>query len=45
MKDRLTQLGRRSALTQQQIDRPRSILETFANPKPARDYEVKFVFA
>ena len=44
MKDRLTQLGRRSALTPQQIDRPRSVLETFANPKPQRDYEVKFVF-
>jgi 7-cyano-7-deazaguanine reductase len=44
MKDRLTQLGRRSVLTPQQIDRPRSILETFANPKPQRDYEVKFVF-
>ena len=44
MKHRLTQLGRRSALTQGQIDRPRSILESFANPKPQRDYEVKFVF-
>ena len=44
MKDRLTQLGRRSVLTPEQIDRPRSILETFANPKPQRDYEVKFVF-
>src|SRR5437667_10044040 len=45
MKDRLTQLGRPSgALTQQQIERPRSILETFANPKPQRDYDIKFVF-
>jgi 7-cyano-7-deazaguanine reductase len=44
MKDRLTQLGRRSVLTQEQIARPRSILETFANPKPQRDYEIKFVF-
>src|SRR3954449_12015230 len=44
MKDRLTQLGRSSALTPQQIDRPRSILETFDNPKPQRDYEIEFVF-
>ena len=41
---RLTHLGRNSVLTQQQIDRPRSILDTFANPKPQRDYEIKFVF-
>jgi len=26
------------------IAEPRKILETFANPKPSRDYEVKFVF-
>ena len=44
MKDRLTQLGRRSVLSKEQIDRPRSILESFTNPKPGRDYEVKFVF-
>ena len=44
MKDRLTQLGRRSVLSKEQIDRPRSVLESFANPKPGRDYEVKFVF-
>jgi len=44
MKDRLTQLGRRSVLSKEQIDHPRSILESFANPKPGRDYEVKFVF-
>jgi 7-cyano-7-deazaguanine reductase len=45
MKDRrLTHLGRKSVLTQQQIDRPRSILDTFDNPKPQRDYEIKFVF-
>src|SRR4051812_16376955 len=46
MKDRrrLTHLGHRSVLTDQQIERPRSILESFDNPKPQRDYEVKFVF-
>jgi 7-cyano-7-deazaguanine reductase len=46
MKDRrqLTHLGRKSVLTEAQIDRPRSILDTFDNPKPQRDYEIKFVF-
>src|SRR2546430_14812693 len=44
MKDRFKQLGHKSVLSKEQIDRPRSILETFANPKPQRDYEVKFVF-
>ena len=46
MKDRrrLTHLGHRSVLTDQQIDRPRSILESFDNPRPQRDYEVRFVF-
>jgi 7-cyano-7-deazaguanine reductase len=44
MMDRLTHLGRKSVLTPRQIDNPRSILDTFANPKPAREYEVKFVF-
>ena len=41
---RLTQLGHRSALTPEQIERPRTILETFDNPRPQRDYEIKFVF-
>jgi 7-cyano-7-deazaguanine reductase len=41
---RLTQLGHRSALTPQQIAEPRRILEVFDNPRPQRDYEVKFVF-
>ena len=42
---RLIHLGRKSVLTEAQIDRPRSILDTFDNPRPQRDYEVKFVFA
>ncbi len=42
--DSLTQLGSRSLLTDAQIANPRSILESFPNPKPQRDYEVKFVF-
>src|SRR5688500_3736404 len=41
---RLTQLGHKAALTPEQIDRPATILETFDNPRPQRDYEVKFVF-
>lgn len=31
-------------LTPAQIARPRTILDTFANPSPQRDYEIKFVF-
>jgi 7-cyano-7-deazaguanine reductase len=41
---RLTQLGQRSVLSEEQIARPRSILEAFANPRPQRDYEIEFVF-
>ena len=41
---RLTRLGHSSALTPEQVERPRTILETFDNPRPQRDYEVKFVF-
>jgi 7-cyano-7-deazaguanine reductase len=40
----LTQLGSKSVLTDAQIAAPRTILEAFPNPKPQRDYEVKFVF-
>lgn len=46
--NRLTHLGSRreskSLLTDAQIARPRSILESFPNPQLKRDYEVKFVF-
>src|SRR5687768_13598205 len=41
---RLTQLGHKSILSDAQIAAPRTILETFDNPRPQRDYEVKFVF-
>ena len=44
MKDSLSQLGHRSVLTEAQIAKPRTILESFANPRPQRDYQVKFVF-
>jgi 7-cyano-7-deazaguanine reductase len=40
----LSQLGRRSTLSDALIAEPRRILESFANPAPQRDYEVKFVF-
>jgi 7-cyano-7-deazaguanine reductase len=32
------------ALTAEQIAEPRTILDTFPNPQPGRDYEVRFVF-
>jgi 7-cyano-7-deazaguanine reductase len=37
-------LGRKSVITAAQIARPRSILDTFENPKPDRDYEIQFIF-
>lgn len=41
----LSQLGHRSILTDAQIARPRTILEAFENPRPGRDYEIKFTFS
>lgn len=43
-KDHFTHLGHKSILTDEQIARPRTILETFPNPKPERDYEIQFTF-
>jgi len=40
----LTQLGRKSTLTPVNIERPVTVLEAFANPRPGREYEIKFVF-
>ena len=40
----LSQLGRKSVLTDALIAAPRKILESFPNPRPQRDYEIKFVF-
>ena len=37
-------LGQKSILTERQIARPRTILDTFPNPRPQREYEIKFVF-
>ena len=36
--------GQKSILTDQQIATPRTILDTFKNPRPARPYEIKFTF-
>lgn len=44
MSSGITQLGARSALTAAQIAKPQSILEVFENPRPSRDYDVRFVF-
>jgi 7-cyano-7-deazaguanine reductase len=44
MANPITQLGRKSVLTEEQIREPRSILEAFDNPRPGRDYEVEFSF-
>ena len=40
----LRELGRKSILSPEQIASPRSILESFDNPAPQRDYTIEFVF-
>lgn len=40
----LSHLGHRSALSDPQVENPRSILESFPNPRPERDYQIEFVF-
>jgi 7-cyano-7-deazaguanine reductase len=37
-------LAKKTALTDSQIVNPRSILDTFPNPRPGRDYVIKLVF-
>jgi 7-cyano-7-deazaguanine reductase len=37
-------LGHKSILSDWQIASPRTILDTFANPRPGRDYEIEFIF-
>lgn len=44
MAPRLTHPGTRSILSESQITHPRSILESFDNPGPQRDYQIEFVF-
>jgi len=39
-----THLGQKSILTPEQILQPRTILDTFPNPRPQRDYTIKFIF-
>lgn len=39
-----THLGQKSILSAEQIADPRTILDTFDNPRPGRDYEVQFIF-
>lgn len=38
------QLGSHSRLGPAQVHEPRSILESFDNPRPGRDFEIQFVF-
>src|ERR1700759_1487455 len=48
MADRFKQfreLGHKSVLSAAQIANPRTILDSFANPNPRRDYEIRFVFS
>src|SRR6185436_10865651 len=44
MPEKFQQLGHRSILTDAQIAQPRTILESFDNPNPRRDYEIQFIF-
>jgi 7-cyano-7-deazaguanine reductase len=37
-------LGHKSMLSAEQIAQPRTIIDTFENPEPDRDYEIRFVF-
>ena len=41
---KLTHLGSKSVLSPDQIEDPRSILEVFENPRPARNYSIQFSF-
>ena len=38
------QLGRTSRLGDEHLADPRTILDAFPNPRPGRDYEIKFIF-
>jgi 7-cyano-7-deazaguanine reductase len=37
-------LGKKSILTARQIARPRTVLDTFVNPRPGRDYQIELIF-
>src|SRR5438128_1984747 len=40
----LTHLGQKTILTPAQLAAPRTILESFPNPTPGRNYEIEFTF-
>ncbi|MBV8779827.1 MAG: NADPH-dependent 7-cyano-7-deazaguanine reductase QueF [Phycisphaerae bacterium] len=40
----VSHLGKRSALSPEELANPRLILDTFDNPRTGRAYEIKFVF-
>jgi 7-cyano-7-deazaguanine reductase len=44
VKKTFANLGKRTILTDRQIASPRTILESFPNPKPGRSYEIELVF-
>src|SRR6476659_121119 len=44
MSDLPAHLGKKSVLTEAQIESPRTILDRFANPFPNREYTIEFVF-
>jgi len=44
MSENFKQRGHKSILTDEQIANPRSILDTFPNPRKDRDYTIEFVF-
>lgn len=44
MTKQFRELGHKSILTDEQIAQPRTIFETFDNPRPQRDYKIRFVF-
>jgi 7-cyano-7-deazaguanine reductase len=44
MAKKLSQLGKKTQLSADQMAEPRAILEAFANPSPGRDYQVQFIF-
>jgi 7-cyano-7-deazaguanine reductase len=43
-KSPITQLGRKSAVTDVPVENPVSILEAFQNPRAGRHYQIEFVF-
>lgn len=44
MPENPTHLGQKSALTDEHVREPRTVLDVFPNPFPDRDYQIEFVF-